>query len=382
MNNYCALPWNSLEAMPTGQIRPCCFYVTPLRDYNLKNNTLTEAFFSEEMNNLRQEFSDGLKPAGCIKCWTLENAGSKSKRQYSNEIFFKRENKLPKLEFLDLKLGNLCNLKCRICGSWSSSQWASENIKNNIKIDENKKLLEICRWPVFNKQFWDDLETLLPNITYIEFTGGEPFMIQEHFDLLKKIIEYGFSQNIKIHYNTNGTVYPEEALQTIYSYFKEVEIAFSIDDIGERFNYQRSPADWEKVQNNIAAIQKFKFIKTQICCTVSLFNVYYLEEVSAWINSQTFHYNFYNLIHGPEEFCITNIPKRAKHAIIDKWKSGNFSDVHRRELNNLINFMEIEKEDNPEFINLAKERIKKTDNIRKTSFKKTHNEMWKLLYNE
>jgi organic radical activating enzyme len=60
-----------------------------------------------------------------------------------------------------------------------------------------------------NKNFWDNLKTLLPNIKYFEFTGGEPFLIEQHFELLRYAVENDYAKNIEIHYNTNGTVFPE-----------------------------------------------------------------------------------------------------------------------------------------------------------------------------
>jgi hypothetical protein len=75
-------------------------------------------------------------------------------------------------------------------------------------------------------------------------------MIQEHFDMLQGLVDRGIAGNIEIHYNTNGTQYPEQAERS-GSYFKTVEIAFSIDDVGDRFEYQRTNAVWSEVCENI-----------------------------------------------------------------------------------------------------------------------------------
>jgi MoaA/NifB/PqqE/SkfB family radical SAM enzyme len=151
------------------------------------------------------------------------------------------------LWFIDLKLGNICNLKCRICGSWSSSKWAKEEIDYVPGIDRKThlayKYLKDGAWPRESEVFWDNLKTLLPNIKYFEFTGGEPFLIEQHFELLRYAVEQGYSKNIEIHYNTNGTVFPEQA--ELWNNFKHVEIAFSIDNVGARFEYERYGADWK-----------------------------------------------------------------------------------------------------------------------------------------
>ena len=116
------------------------------------------------------------------------------------------ENDTPdQLSFIDLKLGNICNLKCRICGSWSSSKWAIEEMEYLPK-GANKKdhiaytWLKQGKWPEESPDFWENLKTLLPNIKYFEFTGGEPWLIEEHWELLKYAAKMGYSRNIDIHY--------------------------------------------------------------------------------------------------------------------------------------------------------------------------------------
>jgi MoaA/NifB/PqqE/SkfB family radical SAM enzyme len=113
----------------------------------------------------------------------------------------------PTLKFIDFKLGNVCNLKCRICGSWSSSKWAQEE----LDYGENPVALKNLReggWPKRNPQFFEELKEDLKHVEYFEFTGGEPFMIQDHFKILMHCVEKGYARNIDIHYNTNGTQLP------------------------------------------------------------------------------------------------------------------------------------------------------------------------------
>ena len=66
----------------------------------------------------------------------------------------------------------------------------------------------------------------------------------------RQYIQPGTAYYIEIHYNTNGTIYPEEA-EEIWSHFKHVEIAFSIDAIKDRFEYQRTEAKWDEVNLNL-----------------------------------------------------------------------------------------------------------------------------------
>ena len=101
---------------------------------------------------------------------------------------------------------------------------------NPIHYEYSYKMLKQGAWPRENKNFWDDLDRHLDNIRYLEFTCLEPIMIREHIQLLQKILDHGVANQVEIHYNTNGTQWPDEA-EDIWRHFKHVEIAFSIDDI-------------------------------------------------------------------------------------------------------------------------------------------------------
>jgi len=223
------------------------------------------------------------------------------------------------LMFLDLKLGNICNLKCRICGSWSSSQYAAEEIKWTPRAQQKEtfayQMLQAGSWPRQSKHFWQQIDHHINDIRYIEFTGGEPFMIQEHFDMLQGIVDRGIAHQVEIHYNTNGTVFPDQAA-SIWQHFKTVEIALSIDDVGERFEYQRANADWIEVLKNIAKFKQLKSqlpnIQLQCCTTVNVFNVRYLKHVASWIDTQAFDFVYWNMLHDAWYHSISRLPAEAK----------------------------------------------------------------------
>jgi MoaA/NifB/PqqE/SkfB family radical SAM enzyme len=251
------------------------------------------------------------------------------------------------LMFLDLKLGNICNLKCRICGSWSSSTFATEELANlgpneDRKTNHHYTMLRAGAWPRENPTFWSEIDQVSDQIRYIEFTGGEPFMIQEHFDLLQQLVDRGLAGQIEIHYNTNGTQWPEGAEQ-IWRHFKTVEIAFSIDDVGARFEYQRSNAVWTQVIDNIGRFRQMRDrhanIQLQVCSTVNVFNVYYLEELAAWIDQQDFDFVYWNMMHEAYYFSINTLPELAKAAITKQLTQAQVSDRHRQEFDRIMDFM-------------------------------------------
>ena len=355
---FCILPWVSVETSPIGTLRPCCLAEdeivdTDNRKFHVKQDTINSARTSEYMNNLRQEFLDGNKPETCKKCWAVEDSGGKSKREYTldrlehmvNDATWTQDAK--PLMFIDFKLGNICNLKCRICGSWSSSSYATEELGRYLKERQKSsfpyKMIEQGRWPRESESFWQEMSANVDNIRYLEFTGGEPFMIQEHFDFLQTLVDKGVAKDIEIHYNTNGTQYPEKNL-AVWREFKLVEIAFSIDDVRKRFEYQRKNAEWQEVNENI---QKFKQLKQefgnitlQCCSTVNVFNVMYLEELSWWIDQQEFDFVYWNMLHEIWYNNIANLHPRAKIRAIAKLSLIPNHNKHKREFDRIINFMD------------------------------------------
>ena len=357
-DKFCVLPWISLETSPIGTVRPCCLAEEEIVDDNSNKFDLNTANFaniqnSQYMQTLRQDFLDAQQPSACRKCWREERAGRTSKRMHTLD---RLKHMLPDhtwtadakpLMFLDLKLGNICNLKCRICGSWSSSQFAVEELANlgpneDRKTNHHYQMLKQGAWPRENPSFWKEIDQVVDQIRYIEFTGGEPFIIQEHFDMLQRLVDKGIAGNIEIHYNTNGTQYPEDA-DAIWQHFKLVEIAFSIDDVGERFEYQRTNAVWKEVCRNIGWFrtlrEHYTNIRLQVCSTVNVFNVLYLEDVANWIATQEFDFVYWNMMHEAYYFSISTLPVDAKVAIATKLQHSEVDDRTRRDFTQIIDFM-------------------------------------------
>jgi len=399
MNNLpdtiCMLPWISIEASPMGTARPCCLAREDIAGIDLRVNTAEQAYKSEYMQDLRQQFRRGEKPDSCKLCWDEESAGRDSKRINSRvrlkELYplIDWENDTPdQLWFLDLKLGNICNLKCRICGSWSSSKWAAEEL-DYMPIGFNKKehiaykWLKQGKWPQESPGFWTNLKTLLPQIKYFEFTGGEPWLIEEHWDLLRYAVETGDSKHIDIHYNTNATVNSlgvEKSM--LWNDFGRVDIAFSIDNVDKRFEYERFGADWDEANEIIDGIHFAKNvdtpnITTQLCFTINIQNVYYLDELLAWANTKEFGSIYFNMLHSPDHMSIQHMTPAAQELVLSKLKTTFWkSTAHQKEIDNVIKFIELGSgSDGKEFLR----KMKQTDTYRKQNFMDTHPEIAKAM---
>ena len=134
------MPFVNLEARTDGGIAICCQMDEVMQKdsdnkFCLTEDTLSDGWKSEWLAKLRQDFLDGKKPEACYSCWTAEDAGIDSKRQRALRDFpnAKAEAEQGILNekpiAMDLKLGNICNNKCRICSSYASSLWVPEEKK-------------------------------------------------------------------------------------------------------------------------------------------------------------------------------------------------------------------------------------------------------------
>lgn len=392
----CILPWISVETSPVGTVRPCCMAIDEIvndngEKFDLNQTNLETVYKSSYMQQLRQEFREGKKPSTCQRCWDEEDAGRASKRIHTKvrlkewipQIDFDNNNP-NQLWFLDLKLGNICNLKCRICGSWSSSKWAEEELKYMPELKDKKshlayKLLKAGQWPRKTKTFWDNLRDLVKNVRYFEFTGGEPWLIEEHFDLLRFAVQEGFAKDIEIHYNTNATTWDESFID-IWKNFKRVDIAFSIDNVNARFEYERYGAKWDKANEIIDRVMQLqldnKVFTTQLCFTINTLNVYYLDEILEWAETKMFGSIHFNMLHGPDEFNIQTIPHDAKQKIIDHLITRDFKVKYRSEVNNVIKFMKNGQSSNGDNF---RRKIKQTDEYRNQSLISTHKELADIM---
>jgi hypothetical protein len=147
---------------------------------------------------------------------------------------------------------------------------------------------------------------------------------------------------VEIHYNTNGTHYPAEA-ETIWKHFKTVEVAFSIDDLGARFEYQRTNADWAVVLDNITSFQYLRDqmpnLRLQCCSTVNIFNVRYIDQLAWWIEQQQFDFVYWNIMHDAWYFSIATLPDSAKQGINKHLSTASIPDKFQSDFRGICDFM-------------------------------------------
>ena len=178
----------------------------------------------------------------------------------------------------------------------------------------------------------DDRRKLINRLAFTLEMDNDDYAIS---DLLEKIIASGRANKVSLHYNSNGTQLPMNALKNIWPEFKYVDVHFSIDGYEKHFEYQRHPAKWQDALATMSVFKEYQKpnFDIKICHTVNIFNVFYLPEFLEWANQ--FGMNVYlNNLHEPKYYNISSIPYTAKVKIQKKLE--NYSE---RNLHSVINFM-------------------------------------------
>lgn len=276
-DNFCIMPFVHSFVTPN-IIRPCCAYTG-----QIKVNSKKQYWSSEQLQNIQTNMLNNVRDPGCNICWKKEDRGYSSLRQHSNQIYathinqIKQNNKQDNPFYLDLRLGNLCNLKCRMCNSEWSSQIAGEILDNPNEdwFDTPKqKIIEL------DDDTWELLDQWIPYVRRVFMTGGEPTIIKRNLDYINKIITSGHSSNVELIFTTNATNINQNFVK-IGKQFKSVSYNVSIDAVGELANYIRYPSNWQTIHDNLKKIGTGASLNT----TIQWLNMTRLNEIFDFIEN-------------------------------------------------------------------------------------------------
>ena len=230
-------------------------------------------------------------------------------------------------------------------------------------------------WPKTNENFWEDIDSHLKNIEKLEFFGGEPLMIERHYEILERCVELGIAKNIALSYNTNGSIFPENRI-SLWEKFKKVEIFLSIDDINERFEYIRFPGNFTEVVTNLGHFSKLNpdIFSIGIFQTISIFNIMHMTELTEFISKHFEEIDIhYNMVFTPSHISPKVLPKRVKEKINVLYGKNNADHV-----NNTLKFMNGEQYESSEYTNFLLQ-TKQIDKFRKEQFDKVFPKFFKLI---
>ena len=381
---FCPLLFQHFATHPHGGVTHCCIAdhrnaLSSAKDnvgnshsyYNLNRHTIKETFNSESFRIARLENLSGKKPKACLRCYNEEANGIQSKRLEEIKNYPDYTLDIAKLatdsegyiqdiqfDFVELRLGNVCNVACRTCNPASSSKWRNDydllQTKLNFRITDYNTL-EGFRWPE-REEFWDDLLEHCEQVKTFYINGGEPTLIKQHFNFLNKLIELGRT-DIKLWYNINMTNLNEDII-SIWKKFDHVKISCSIDDLEERNEYIRYPTKWEDVIRNFLRLKEENF-EIDIMQTVSFMNYSNLDNFYNFFHHKHQVWVHHNFVYDPDFLSPKVLPKNVRDEIHDKL-SNTLPSWKITELKSMFNNETLEDQ-----WNKAVKYTKALDNIRK-----------------
>ena len=301
---YCKYFWSHVALFNGKTATPCCRY-----DHNTKEGstvtrdkpftTFTETIHSPEWEELRRKSVEGVNEAGCWKCYEEEERGNWSLRNTANAMDFNKPLEL-KLTYLEINLGNFCNLACNICCSDNSNLWYED--------DKDLKSVHQYRRGSYTPDHQEGISLNVEDyehVRLIKFVGGEPMIHPKFITLLDFLIEHNLQSKIRIQVFTNASWVPKDKIKDRLKQFDEVTISLSIDGVGQVNDYSRWPSKWSIVHESARMWLQMSKENSNITVrwepTLSIYNANHVPEmVSWWVNlsmevlEKPFHDAVYN----------------------------------------------------------------------------------------
>lgn len=367
------MPWHAICLSANGDIKPCCQFTNKGRPPNTEHPTIMENWNSQRMQDLRQAFLNGEKPSDCNSCWEREDQIGHSRRIWFEEKFGKYITKPttdlivdnPQIVQADINLSNVCNLKCRMCGSWASNSWFEEEVTlatKDRRYQKNPKMQTVRNVTV------DEIQNILPHIKdikRIDFKGGEPMLAKHHDDFLQWMIDEGMT-DVHLLYTTNGTVH-NWRIMNLLSQFKNVSLVFSIEGTGTRYSYIRGGKyPIEQIESNMARYNELENVKINFNVTVQNYNLLNLKELYDLLHEWENKYSrvdansaFTTICNNPNYLSPLNVPDEMRDIALQQLDGINDFKTLVKSLKN----RQFDEDRWATFINFTKD----LDNLRKDS---------------
>lgn len=351
---FCMAPWVHSYLSPTSERRMCCASTEPAQAFKqyidttdgsnqYDPKTLKQHWNSEHMKSVRQRMMAGeildeckvcnnnlLQPASAYRGWF-----NNIYKDFIDQAFDKTdEDGHTDMECVsfDYRFTNLCNFKCRMCGSNLSSSWEAEEKKT---VDNFYKKQPWAHPDVKNKQekfvtniAEKEMELAIKNRTIKEtyWVGGEPLMYEQHWKYMKMIVDEGLANQVKARYNTNLsriTYKNIHLFDDILKHFDYFHICASIDgteSIGEwirtGLNYKQFIENFE----NGLRLHNGRNKRMSLDFTLTLPGLFEVENMVDLANK----YNVQLISKVVFEFssevlmCPLSLPKEILHRKIDE----------------------------------------------------------------
>jgi hypothetical protein len=351
------LPWSHIFADEQGVMWPCCRSVGSgqpnRRDRDGQPahvddaDGVAAAMNTGTMRALRLEMLAGREPAACERCYMVERLGKRSHRQTLNArcaddipglvATTDADGAIPvHVRSADIRLGNLCNLRCRMCSPQSSklllAEWAD---KYGVTVDDTR--LDSYRsmdW--FERPgFWSAFEQQTPELERVNFAGGEPLLITSMFEFLARMVASGRAGGMVVSYNTNLTLLPARVLE-LWLAFKAVRVTVSLDGYGAVNDFIRHPARWHVIDANLRRLDReHERLNLQgglaTNTAVQIYNIFRLDELIDYLAEEFAHVAAPNLsiVTHPDHLSVQVLPPALKRLAAERLRAATARSAAR-----------------------------------------------------
>lgn len=324
---YCGVTYKELYINHTGRFRNCCIQTQGYGEKGfLKSQNPNEWFAKQyDLNLVREDLQSGSRNPSCSKCWNLEDKGHNSYRMNWNRSTYYAASTTPEIEIIDFRLGNQCNLQCRICNPmWSDQLGKSYQLAKDKGIfnSVNQSFTEGTIKP--SSEVMEDLIGFClrtPSLKEIKFAGGEPFVMPEVEYFLNRMIQEG-RNNLTVSFLTNTTTAKESTIELLKQ-FKKVIMQCSIDGIGEDIEFQRFPCKWLVIERNFRKFVDCGFEVSLTPCWSQL-NALGVVDFLNWASEFDNVHVAYNEVTNPTYLDYKLIPLKHRTATIEAIKNCKF----------------------------------------------------------
>ena len=330
--SFCMLPWMHLHAFPDGRAYPCCFAFDKLHVGNVNEQSMEEVFNGPKMKQMRLNMLANKKSRECVKCYDQEDSGFFSLRLSSNKHFGHNinmtENTKPDgtadfiIKYWDIRFSNLCNMACRSCGTWFSSNWYEDHKKLTGSPPNHAKIMKAGR---SGNDIWDQLLKQFDHVEQFYFAGGEPIIMEEHLRILKEL-DRRKMYHVRLIYNTNFSKsrFKGTDIFELWNKFDSVSIGASLDAEGPRAELMRKGTVWDDiVANRKRMLEVCPQVDFYISSTVGLSNcLHVLDFHKSWVEQgfiKPQDFNF-NLLQYPLWQRMDLLPQEEKDRVTEKYK--------------------------------------------------------------
>lgn len=341
---FCVLPWMHLNLQPNGTVFHCCMSPHDSPVGNVKDDTLPEIWNNYHMKNLRKKMLKGEKSRLCERCHMMEDNGAVSPRNTFNEYFEEHINDFIdstdietghsekfSLKYWDFRWSNICNFKCRMCGTFASHKWAEDEmaIHGRDNVGGLKNFQTESKEDIFKY-----IDESIHEVEEIYFAGGEPLIMDEHYMILEKLIAAGRT-DVRLRYNTNFSYikFKKWDLEELWQKFLddpkgEVQLFASLDAAGKLAEVARHGTKWNKVYNNVKTCVD-KGMQVHLSPTISILNIFHMPELldivfDLGIIEDRITIN--NFLTGPACYDLRILPDELKEEALNKF--ADFREKH------------------------------------------------------